>query len=260
MLRSRLDDALKLAKLAGEKAMPYFMADSLAVEIEGNGTPVSIADREAESYVRASLAELYPEEGIIGEEHGAAGNLQRAWIIDPIDGTESFVRGVPLFGSLIAFEEEGEVIVGVAHLPALNETVFAAKGLGAWWIKSGASKAEPAKVSQTKCIEDSIFSFTSQSYFEKAGEVEGLNRMFSAAADSRGWSDCYGHILAATGRVDVAIDASMEIWDCASFRRIIEEAGGVYSTLAGSKSIREGSAISSNPHLIDAVLEQFIRR
>ncbi len=254
-LRTRLETAKKLAALAGEKAMSYFRSDTLSVDTKENGTPVSIADRAAERLIREGLAETYPDEGIIGEEEGMSADLQRVWIIDPIDGTESFIRGAPLFGTLIAYEEEGEVELGVANLPAINETIFAAKGMGAWWIGPGMARPIEAKVSETKSLSEAMLSYTSYSYFEKAEKTDALIRMLAATRDSRGWSDCYGHVLAATGRIDIALDPVMEIWDCAPFRRILEEAGGLYSTFSGSKSIRDGSSISSNPHLMEAVLK-----
>lgn len=253
-LESRLEFAVQLAEQAGAQNMEYFRSSHLAVELKDNGTPVSEADRAAEQMVRDAIAKSYPGEGIIGEEDGVTGDLRCTWIIDPIDGTESFVRGVPLFGTLLAYEEEGEVLLGVAHLPGINETVYAAKGLGAWW-KQGAQKSPSrARVSTTKNLSEAMVVYSSHSYFAKSNRLESFAKILAVTKDSRGWSDCYGHVLVATGRVDAAIDPVMEIWDCAPFRIIMEEAGGAYSTFQGTKSIREGNSISTNLALLDSIL------
>lgn len=257
-LRARMDTAVDIARAAGETALTYFRKSDLSVDMKENGTPVSAADRAAEALIRKRILEQYPDEGIIGEEEGADGNLKKVWIVDPIDGTESFVRGVPLFGTLIAYEEAGVVSVGVIHMPALGETVFAARGLGAWWISGEGVEPVPAKVSDTSDLGEAMLNYTSLSYFEKANCEASLSRLVADTKDSRGWSDCYGHLLAATGRVDIAVDPVMEIWDCAPLQCILEEAGGAFTTLKGSKSIREGSTISTNKKLIDQVLPYFI--
>lgn len=248
-LRSLLDFAVRLARDAGEITNQYFKG-SFVTERKADRSFVTNADREAESYLRSAISEAFPADGILGEEEGErAGTSGRRWIIDPIDGTYSFVHGVPLFAVLIGLEINGESILGVVNLPALNEIVYAARGLGCFW------NGEPARVSSTKSLPEALllctdFSTCEQHGFGPAAEV--LQRRVNAR---RTWGDAYGHVLVATGRADIMLDPIMNVWDCAALLPIIEEAGGRFTDWLGQSTIHGGNAISTNALLFDQVME-----
>jgi histidinol-phosphatase len=252
-----LDFALRAARRAGEIIMPYFQSD-VGVEIKGDGSPVTLADRGAEEELRRLIRERFPSDGVLGEEFGeTAGTSGRRWILDPIDGTKAFVRGVPLFGVLIGLEENGEAVLGVASLPALDESVWAAKGEGCWWLPSGRKPgAAPrrARVSSLAPLADGLLLLNSYEYFVKGKRTAAHDRLLQAARSQRGWGDCYGHILVATGRAEACVDPMMNPWDNAALLPIVQEAGGTFTDWQGKATIHGGDGISTNGKVFDELM------
>jgi histidinol phosphatase-like enzyme (inositol monophosphatase family) len=257
-LQARLDFTVEIAREAGALTLPHFLNEQTAVERKGDRSPVTEADRQAERRLRERIAERYAADAILGEEFGETpGTSGATWILDPLDGTQSFIHGVPLFGTLVGLEAEGEAVLGVAYFPALGELVYAAKGLGAWWLPPGASSPTPrrAQVSTVYRLDEALLTVTWLEGFERIGRLDLYERLRQATALERGWGDCYGHILVATGRAELMVDPVMNVWDCAALKPILEEAGGTFTDLAGTPTIRGGSAISTNGHLFDAVMQ-----
>jgi histidinol phosphatase-like enzyme (inositol monophosphatase family) len=259
-LQERLDFAVAIAREAGELTMRYFRVSDLVVDRKADNSPVTRADREAEEFFRERLASACPEDAIVGEEFGSRqGSSGYTWYLDPIDGTHSFIHGVPLFGNMMGLEHDGQAVAGVLMFPALHEIVYAAQESGAWWatdVGPPATKLDvrPAHVSVTADLQGAALSTTGMESFEEAGITGALARIAASGADTRGWSDCYGHLLVATGRADAMIDPAMSVWDCAPLQSIVEEAGGRFTDLAGNATIHGGSAVSTNGLLHDAVL------
>lgn len=257
---SILDFAVEAAWLAGKATLRHFQT-GIAAEWKPDHSPVTIADREAEQILRARIERSFPDDGIIGEEMGSVRpQALRRWILDPIDGTRSFLRGVPLYGVLIGVEEGevtgggAEVIAGVIHFPALGETVAAARGRGCWW------NGRPCRVSEVSRIEEAAVLLTDSARppddpGESGARPAGWSALARQAGLTRTWGDCYGHALVATGRAEAMIDPLMSIWDCAALLPVIEEAGGIFTDLAGNRTIRGQSAISTN-----AILGSELRR
>jgi histidinol phosphatase-like enzyme (inositol monophosphatase family) len=245
-LNELLEFAVDLARGAGDITLEYFRKKPETSK-KSDGSYVTIADRQAESYLRKRIAERFPDDGILGEEEGESqGTSRRRWILDPIDGTFAFVHGVPLYGVLIAVEIEGEMTVGVVNIPVLAEIVSAAKGLGCFL------NGEPAHVSNTAELKDALLLSTSFR-FGRAAELQ------EKAKVSRTWGDCYGYVLVATGRADVMLDPVMNLWDCAPLLPIMEEAGGTFTDWAGVRTADGGNSIATNGLLFDEVME-IVRR
>jgi histidinol-phosphatase len=221
----------------------------VTVERKADRSPVTIADRSAEQLIRQRLAAAYPEHSVLGEEFGADGTTaSHRWIVDPIDGTRSFVHGVPLYGVLIALEIDDIVVVGVCHLPAVNETIAAARGLGCTW------NGQPARASATSSLEEAAMVYSDgRSMRRRLGDRWTV--LEETVHEVRGWGDCYGHCLVATGRADVMLDAVMNPWDCAALLPILEESGGRFTDWRGQARIDGGDAVSTNGRLHDAVLD-----
>ena len=244
-----LDFAVQLARGAGDITLKYFRKRP-ETTIKTDGSYVTIADREAESYLRRQIAECFPDDGILGEEEGEShGRSGRRWIIDPIDGTFAFVHGVPFYGVLIGLEIDGEMSAGVINIPALDEIVSAGKGLGCYL------NGEPARVSQTTRLEDALLLSTDFTACERYGFGDAAERLQSRAKTSRTWGDCYGYVLVATGRADVMLDPVMNLWDCAALLPIIEEAGGTFTDWAGVRNVDGGNSIATNGLLFTEVMD-----
>jgi len=247
-LRALLDFAVVLARQAGEITNRYFKG-SFVAERKADNSFVTAADREAEKLLREQIEKAFPEDAILGEEEGERpGRSNRRWILDPIDGTYSFVHGVPLYGVLIGLEIDGEAVLGVVNLPALREVICAARGLGCFWNDA------PARVSATESLSDALLLSTDfgSCYthgFGRAAEI--LQRQVNAR---RTWGDVYGHVLVATGRADIMLDPIMNIWDCAPLLPIVEEAGGTFTDWQGKRTIDGGNAISTNGILFEPVM------
>lgn len=253
-LASRLETALAAARRAGDLILEHYQSASLTVDRKRDSSPVTIADRKAEEFIRGEIARSFPDDAILGEEFGEQpGSSGFRWILDPLDGTKSFIHGTPLFGTLIGIELEGRCVVGVCHLPVLRETVWGATGLGAWWQPAG-EEPRPARVSQISDLSNALFCFTTVQGFARIGRMDAFESLIGSASIARGWGDCYGHILVATGRAEVMVDPMMNPWDAAALVPIIEEAGGVFMDWNGVSSINSGNGISVNGALRATVL------
>jgi histidinol phosphatase-like enzyme (inositol monophosphatase family) len=240
-LNELLEFAVDLARGAGEITLQYFRKEPETSK-KSDGSYVTIADREAEAYLRRRIAEKFPDDGILGEEEGESqGRSGRRWILDPIDGTFAFVHGVPLYGVLIAVEISGQMSVGVVNIPALGEIVSAAKGLGCFL------NGERARVSNTAELKDALLLSTS---FDRRTEL-----LQAKAKVSRTWGDCYGYVLVATGRADVMLDPVMNLWDCAPLLPIMEEAGGTFTDWHGVRTADGGNSIATNGVLFGEVMD-----
>ena len=246
-LQEMLDFAVEAAWQAGRVTLGHFQT-GVVVEMKADDSPVTVADRNAETLLREMIKSRYPDDGIIGEEHGEEeGSSGRKWIIDPLDGTKAFVAGVPLYGNLIGVEIDGEATIGVVNLPGLNEMTYAAKGLGCWW------NGKRCQVSNTDRIEDALVIVTEHKSFakHKPGKVDEL---IERARLVRGWGDCYGYVMVATGRADVMLDPIMAVWDSAALQPIVEEAGGTFTDWKGSATIWGEEAVATNGVLFDDVM------
>jgi histidinol-phosphatase len=251
MSGSLLQAADDLARLVGETAMRGYRR-GIDVEIKADGSPVTAADRAAESVAREWLASRFPRDGIVGEEFGErVGSSGRRWLLDPIDGTKTFVRGVPLWGSLVACLDGDSVVVGAASFPGVGEHLVAAPGEGCWC--NGAR----ARVSSVDSLADSTVLTTDGRTFRSDGLRDSWHALASSAALARTWGDCYGYLLVATGRAEVMVDARLAEWDAACFVPIIEEAGGVFSDLRGARTAFGGDAIATNAALSGKAREYF---
>jgi histidinol-phosphatase len=248
-LKELLDFSVSAAREAGEITLKYFRRE-VETRLKGKDNFVTQADVEAEEFLRRRIAERFPDDAVIGEEGGeSAGTSGRRWIIDPIDGTYSFVHGVPFYGVLLGVEIDGEPSVGVINMPALGEIVYAGRGLGCFW------NGEPAHVSQTERLEDALLlstDFGSCACYGFGAAAEELQR---GAAMRRTWGDCYGYVLVATGRADVMLDPAMNVWDCAALLPVVEEAGGTFTDWRGHRTIHSGNSVATNGLLFREVMQ-----
>lgn len=257
-LAERLKFAVAIAREAGEITLKYFQRADLQVDRKADTSPVTIADRSAEELLRQRIGERYPDDGIIGEEFGTtAGTNGYQWILDPIDGTKSFIHGVPLYTTLIALLKESEPILGVVHAPAVAETVYAAKG-GGCWHQSG-TDAEPrvARVSSVSNLKESLLLTTEIASFTAHRKTDALDvfvQLQRTARLARTWGDGYGYLMVATGRADVMVDPIVNIWDAAPLQTVIEEAGGHFIDWNGNATIHAGEAIATNGRVTEEVL------
>lgn len=249
-LRPYLDFATDAAWQAGRLTLQYFQA-AFDVEWKGDDSPVTVADRGAETLLRRLIEARFPDHAIVGEEFGGAEQKDAPfrWILDPIDGTRSFVRGVPLYAVLVGLEVEGEMAVGVANFPALNEMVAAARGEGCRW------NGRPCRVSPVSRLADALLCFTDEPAFARYGKAEAWQGVAMRAHTLRGWSDAYGHVLVATGRAEAMFDPIMNLWDCAALMPILQEAGGTFTDWKGTPTAYGDEAISSNGHLLPEILQ-----
>ena len=246
----------ELARKAGEITLTYFRGD-FEVERKADDSPVTRADRECEAFIRERLTADHPGDGVLGEEYGLnPGNGGRTWVVDPIDGTKSFVAGVPLYAVLIALVdgsyeggeiETSRVLAGVIHIPALNETISAARGTGAIWDSQGRSRR--ARVSeQAQLAESRVATSDFADLHRREPRLAGL--INEGAGMCRTWGDAYGYLLVATGRLDAMVDPIVSPWDIAPLPVILEEAGGCYTTVDG-RAVLGTNALGCNAALHD---------
>lgn len=259
-LREVLEFARDAARQAGEFTMRYFRSDC-SVEWKADQSPVTIADRGAEELLRDRISRSYPTHGIVGEEFGETlGREPARWILDPVDGTFSFIRGVPLFCNLIGFEWQGRAVAGVIHMPALGEMVYAADNLGSWWIDKMSythdsdGHARPAHVSDVRELSKACVLATSSKTHKKHGRAALLERVVQACQADRGWSDGYAYALLATGRAEIVLDPKMAIWDAAAVLPVVTEAGGSVTDWTGRATHDGGDTIGTNGHLFEQVM------
>lgn len=245
-LSELLDIARRAAVVAGEVIMPLYNAGT-SVELKADRTPVTIADKNAELAMREFLARECPAHGVLGEEFPeTSGDGRHRWILDPIDGTKSFIHHVPLFGTLIALERDGVPVVGVIACHAVGETASGGAGVGAFL------NGRATKVSGVASLKDATLSMTSITRILQ-GRARGLARLAAECGLSRAWGDCYGYLMVAAGRADIMLDPVMNLWDAAALYPIITEAGGGFSQWDGTPGVG-GSVVATNGLLHDTVL------
>ncbi len=253
-LQDRLNFALTVSSEASDLILRYYQQTDLVVENKRDASPVTEADRGAELLIRKRIESSFPDDAILGEEFGEhSGTSGYRWILDPIDGTKAFIHGVPLFGTLIGVEYQGQCVVGVCRLPALKEVVYAAIGQSAWW-QVGSEAPRPARVSAIQDIRQATFCTTDLNGYRVVGQEAAYQRVLDAVNLARGWSDCYGYALVATGRADIMIDPRMNPWDAAALVPILQEAGGHFLDWTGQPSIYGGNGIGVNAALKADVL------
>jgi histidinol-phosphatase len=250
-MTSRLAFALDLVHRAGRGTLGHFQA-GVSVETKADESPVTIADREAEALIRREIAVAYPGEAILGEEEGESGSSSARWVVDPIDGTKSFVCGVPLYATLLAFEVDSVVQLGIAYFPALGEMIYAEVGGGAF------CNGRPCRVSPKTRVAGSVLACGGLQSMHTHGRLEGFLKLGDRAMATRTWSDAYGHALVATGRVEAMVDPVVNYWDVAPISLIVREAGGAFSDFSGGLPFA-GEAVSSNGLVHDELLEAFRR-
>jgi histidinol-phosphatase len=243
--------ALELADMADALTLPRFRAADLVVESKLDLSPVTEVDRAVESALRRRIAQARPADGVVGEEFGEEGGGDARWIIDPIDGTKNYVRGIPVFATLIALERDGELVAGVASAPALGRRWAAGRHQGAF------ADGRPIRVSRIARLEDAQLCFPGALGFERIGRGEQFLGLARRCWRSRGFGDFWQHVLVAEGSADVAVEPQVSLWDLAPLQLIVEEAGGKFTDLTGVVTAAGGSAVSTNGHLHDQVLDFF---
>ena len=247
VLDARLTPVAELACLMGDIALRHYRT-ALDVETKTDGSPVTIADRAAETAAREWVRRYFPEDGILGEEYGEERPIaRRRWIIDPIDGTKSFVRGTPLWGSLVALCEGEQVLAGAAYFPAVAELIAAAPGAGCWWNGSRST------VSGVDALDRATVLTTDERFRGRPSSRAGWERVANAARVSRTWGDCFGYLLVATGRAEAMLDPVLSPWDAAALQPIITEAGGSFTDWLGNETAFGGSAVATNRALAGSV-------
>lgn len=246
--RTRYELAIETARRAGQLALRYFDAE-FEVEWKSDLSPVTIADRETETLLRTALLGAFPRDGFLGEESGdTPGTSGFRWIIDPIDGTRNFVRRIPIWGTLVGLEYQGETVAGVVEAPALRLTYRALRGDGAY---RGDRRLH---VSGVKSLAEATIFYTSLSWFMQVGREQAFLEMVRRTQTQRGFGDFYGHMLVAEGAGEAMIEHGVHIWDVAALKPIVEEAGGRFSDWDSNPSIHRPDVVISNGHLHDEVL------
>lgn len=246
-LREILEFAVDAAWQAGRLTLAHYQT-GVAVQRKVDRSVVTVADREAEQLLRRLIAARYPDHAVVGEEFGSDDRRSsHRWVIDPIDGTNTFVRGVPFYGVMVALEIDGLPAIGVTYFPALDEMISAASGLGCYW------NGRRARVSAVTALADACITYTDgRDLAARLGD--DWTALQDATALQRGWGDCYGHCLVATGRADVMLDPRMNPWDCAALIPILQEAGGRFTDWQGRVTVDGGNAVSTNGALHDEIL------
>jgi histidinol-phosphatase len=234
-----------IADAADSLTMQRFLAADLVVETKPDLTPVSDADRAVENAARGLIAADRPGDAIIGEEYGSTGDSARRWVIDPIDGTKNFVRGVPVWATLIALQENEKTVVGLVSAPALQRRWWAVKGDGAWTGPSFNARRQ-IHASQVSTLADASFSYSSPGGWDARGRGDAFRSLCDTVWRSRAFGDFWSYMLVAEGAVDLAAEPEVSLWDLAALSVIVEEAGGRFTDLEGADRVDGGSAVASN--------------
>jgi histidinol phosphatase-like enzyme (inositol monophosphatase family) len=259
-VQTRLDWAVRITREAGDLTLEYFRRHDLAVEFKADASPVTVADRAAEELLRTRIAERFPDDSILGEELGAmVGTSGYQWVLDPIDGTKSFVHGVPLYTTLVAVLAEERPKLGIIYAPACGEMLYAAVGSGCWYCDTRCADAAPtpARVSSVRRLRESLFLTTEIACFSTARAKDALAVYLDlqrAARLARTWGDGYGYLMVATGRAEVMVDPVVNLWDAAALQPIIEEAGGQFTDWQGRATVHSREAIATNGLVAEEVL------
>ncbi|MEI2812027.1 MAG: histidinol-phosphatase [Nocardioides sp.] len=257
MPRADFTDDLRLAHVLADDADSLtearFKALDLHVLSKPDLTPVTDADTAVEHAIRRTLSRVRSRDAVLGEEHGSAGGGSRRWIIDPIDGTKNFVRGVPVWATLIALEVDGEIVVGVVSAPLLQRRWWAAAGQGAWTGRS-LLKATRCQVSDVRRLEDASLSYSSLHGWEERDRLYDFMQLMRRVWRTRAYGDFWSYMLLAEGAVDIATEPELKLYDMAALDVIVREAGGTFTSLDGEPGPYGGNAVATNGHLHDAVL------
>jgi histidinol phosphatase-like enzyme (inositol monophosphatase family) len=250
-MTSDLQFALEMAEQAGHLTLDYFSRKSLQVFTKRDASPVTEADRKAEDLIRKAISSRNSEDGVLGEEFDEQPSAnKRRWIIDPIDGTKAFIHGVPLYGVMIALEVEEVMQLGVVHFPALREMYYAERGCGAFFNGSVIA------VSSIADIRDGTVLHTEKEYLLDPQSEHPVDLLRHSGGLVRGWGDCYGHMLVASGRAEVSVDKIMSPWDCAALIPIVTEAGGLCFDYRGKTTIYGEGLVSANNAIGRVLLEE----
>jgi histidinol-phosphatase len=256
-MASDFTDDLRLAHVLADDAdsttSSRFRALDLHVMTKPDLTPVTDADRAVEEGVRRTLSRARPRDAVLGEEQGSTGHSQRRWVIDPIDGTKSFVRGVPVWATLIGLMVDDEVVVGVVSAPLLNRRWWAMKDGGAWTGKS-LLRATPCQVSDVSRLEDASFAYSSLGGWEERDRLEDFLALARRCWRTRAYGDFWSYMLVAEGAVDIAAEPELQLYDMAALDVIVREAGGIFTSLEGEPGPEGGNALASNGKLHDQAL------
>jgi histidinol-phosphatase len=246
--RNRYETAISATNAAARLALRYFDG-TFTVERKSDESPVTIADREAETLLRKTLAAAFPGDGFLGEEHGAEpGSSGFRWIIDPIDATRNFIRGIPIWGTLVGLEFQGELVAGVIEAPGIGQRWRALRGDGAF------HNERRVRVSDVTDLSKSTIFYTGLPWFQKANRVQQFLEFTKRSEVQRGFGDFYGHVLVAQGSGELMIEYGVHAWDVAAIKPIVEEAGGRFSAWDGTQDIERPDVLVSNGKLHDEAL------
>lgn len=261
-LEARLQVALAATREAGASTLAWFQNPQLAVQTKADASPVTAADVAAEELLCSRLLTAFPDDAFLGEETGRRpGTSGFEWVVDPIDGTKSFISGVPLYATLVGCRREGVGVLGIIFMPGLNELVYASRGGGAWHQRAD-EQPTPARVSDRRELADSLICSSDFRDFRRrpaaldADAAGGRVRLDleEACGIVRTWGDGYGYLLVATGRADIMADPMLNAWDAAAASVVVEEAGGRFSDWTGRDAIDAGDGLATNGRLHEAVL------
>lgn len=248
-LRDLMDFAAATAYTAGRMTLGYF-GTGVRPDFKADDSPVTVADKLSEEFIRGQIEQRYPSHAIVGEEYGVkeAAGVSHRWLVDPIDGTRSFIRGVPLYGVLLGLEIDGAPALGAAYYPGTDELLVAATGEGCHW------NGKPARVSTVSDLNRAYISCSDFGNFEVYGRHDAWLRLVRKTYTRVGWSDAYGYLLVATGRLEVMVDPIMNPWDCGPFAPILQEAGGYFGDWQGNATNWAGLGLATNATLKDEVI------
>ena len=261
----RFEFAIALAREGGDLTVPYFYSPDLQIERKPDNSYVTLADKEAERLMRARIEATFPDDGIVGEEWGEkSGSSGFTWYLDPVDGTEAFVRGVPLYGTLVACVREGVSEIGVIFMPALSQIIFAKRGDGAFWVTELPRFAESpglpantrkARVSDVSDPGEACLITTHNEWWKETGREAVLARLLGSFGIHRMWGHCYAPLMVATGKADVWVEPSAHDWDFAAAHLIVKEAGGTATSVQGVDTFADESLVISNGKLHDTAMK-----
>ncbi len=247
--RKYLDFAAETVYLAGRLTLGYYNT-GVRPDFKADDTPVTVADRLSEQLIRGRIEKTYPDHAVVGEEFGATegATASHRWFVDPIDGTKSFMRGVPLYGVLLGLEIEGRVEVGATYFPGTDELLCAATGEGCWW------NGRRARVSAATDLRRAYVSTTDLGGFAALGRIAAWERVARRTYYRVGWGDAYGYMLVATGRIEIMLDPAMHPWDAGPFPPILREAGGYFGDWQGDVTIYGNEGLATTQTLLPDVL------
>jgi histidinol phosphatase-like enzyme (inositol monophosphatase family) len=258
----RIQFSLELAQIASNVTLGFFRTKAYQVERKSDRSPVTAADKGAEQAVRQAISQSYPQDGLLGEEFGSvAGQNDFEWIIDPIDGTKSFISGVPLYSTLVGLTYRGQPLIGVIAIPALGEVVLGAVGCGAWYGQRDPQAPTDDSLSMHRChvssldaLSEGLFLTSQVDNFDRRSAQHAYLALQQEAYVSRSWGDGYGYLLVATGRGELMVDPIVNPWDVAAVAPVIMEAGGKFTCWSGEVNLRAGHCLASNGLVHDYAL------